>query len=173
MMCKKMAKIKNPDPENPHEFVDKCDTEDVHQLLTALLPIIKLDNGGKYMIGTLKHTIQIKSDRLFIRVGGGYATLEEYLKQNAPFECIKIAKVMRDKQCNYKDAVTFYLEKHKAAKNVMKEWLKGDDNNTALFDKTIQKMRDLQDEKNNQYKEEAAARRAAKAEGKPNNLELS
>ena len=40
MMAKKMAKIKNPDPENPHEFVDKCNIDDVHQLLTALLPII-------------------------------------------------------------------------------------------------------------------------------------
>lgn len=125
-----------------------------------MLPIIKLEGqDGKYMIGTQKQSIQIKSDRLFIRVGGGYATLEEYLKQNGPFECIKLAKVMRDQKCGYKDAVTFYLNKHKAAKNVMKEWLTSDDNNTELFDKTISRMRTCQDEKSATYAKEAAARR--------------
>ena len=30
-----------------------------------------------------------------IRVGGGYSKLEEYIKQNGPFECIKIYKLMK------------------------------------------------------------------------------
>jgi len=142
MIAQKMAMMKG-DETDPLAFIDKLNSEEVGKLLVALLPLLQLETGGKYMIGTAKHTVQIKSDRLFLRVGGGFANLEDYLKQNGPFECIKIAKIMRDKTCSYKAAVEVYLEKHKAAKNVIKEWLKGDDSNSELFSRTIQRMRDL------------------------------
>ena len=144
MIAQKMAMMKEEEMKNDKlAFIDKLNSEEVNKLLVALLPVLQLETGGKYMIGTAKHTVQIKSDRLFIRVGGGFATLEDYLKQNGPFECIKIAKVMRDKNCSYKDAVAVYLDKHKASKAVVKEWLKGDDSNSELFERTIQRMRDL------------------------------
>ena len=55
-------------------------TEDeIEQFLCSQLPIIKLAEG-KYMIGTEYKPILARSDRLLIRVGGGYATLEQYLK---------------------------------------------------------------------------------------------
>ena len=37
----------------------------------------------------------IKNNSVMIRVGGGFMTLEEYIKQNGPFECIKIYKLMK------------------------------------------------------------------------------
>jgi hypothetical protein len=90
------------------------------------------------MIGTECKVLQIKSDRLFIRVGGGFATLEDFIKQNGPFECIKIFKVQRDKGVNFIEAVKFYLEKHKTASNVIKEYMKNaDEDQLEFFTKTI------------------------------------
>jgi len=60
-------------------FLNHMSMDDVNMLLTSLLPVIKLE-AGKYMIGTEKKPILIKSNKLMLRVGGGYATLEEYLK---------------------------------------------------------------------------------------------
>ena len=91
----KLAKVA-PINEMYHKRDDYMNEEEINMPLTSLLPVLKLE-AGKYMIGTEKKPIQIKNDSLLIRVGGGYATLEEYLHQNGPFECIKIAKVMRDK----------------------------------------------------------------------------
>lgn len=96
MIAKKMTKAKKLGNDDPHAFLDHMNEEEINMLLTSLLPVLKLE-AGKYMIGTEKKPIQIKNDSLLIRVGGGYATLEEYLHQNGPFECIKLAKVMRDK----------------------------------------------------------------------------
>ena len=95
MIAQKMAMM-NGNEEDSLAFIDKLNNEEVGKMLVALLPILLLETGGKYMIGTAKQNVQIKSDRLFLRVGGGFANLEDYLKQNGPFECIKIAKIMRD-----------------------------------------------------------------------------
>ena len=112
--------------QDKYEFLDVMDQEQLNITLLSLLPIIKIEKE-KYMIGTECKKIQIKSDRLFIRVGGGYATLEEFIKQHGPFECIKIYKVMRDKKIDFPNAVKFYLEKHKTANNIIKDYMKNSD----------------------------------------------
>ena len=68
-------------------------------VLLALLPIIKLEvnpseDKCKYMIGTQSGMLLIKSNSIMVRVGGGFSTLEEHIKQIGPFECIKIYKLM-------------------------------------------------------------------------------
>ena len=90
-------------------YLDYMDLKELEAFVTAFLPVLKVDENNpkeekkdaKYLIGTEKKALQIKSTDILIRVGGGYATLEEYLKQNGPFECIKIAKHMRDKKCDF------------------------------------------------------------------------
>ena len=179
MIATTMAKAKRHGKEDPHAFLDYATEEDINLLLTSLLPVLRLE-AGKYMLGTEKKPIQIKNDSLLIRVGGGYATLEEYLRQNGPFECIKIAKVMRDKECDFKAAVEFYLNKHKADKKVVADWLKAGGENTELFEKTIAKMRENQDAKKAgfdaaQTKRQgaAAANRASGMTGGNQNLNAS
>ena len=53
------------------------------------------------MIGTEKKNVMLKSNGVMIRVGGGYATLDEYLHQNASFECIKISMIMNEKNFSF------------------------------------------------------------------------
>ena len=68
-----------------------------------------------------------------IRVGGGFATLEEHIRQVGPFECIKIYKTMKgNKERNeepktFKEAVEFYLHKHKAPDKIVKNFLSTED----------------------------------------------
>ena len=106
------------------------------------------------MFGTKKITAKIVNNQLVIRVGGGYATLEEYLKQNGPFECIKIAKHMRDKKCDFKTAVEFYLNKHKAPKKVVQDWLKSDTSHAEVFEKAIDKMMEAKEKRKNEFDHE-------------------
>ena len=75
------------------------------------------------MLGTEVKEIQIKTDRLFLRVGGGYVTLQEYIEQNGAFECIKIYKVMRDSNCSFKEAVKHFLEKNKGNPKVITQYM--------------------------------------------------
>ena len=64
-----------------------------------------------------------------LRVGGGFATLVDYIKQNGPFECIKIYKLMKGNPAknqapmNYTNAVEFYLKKHKTADKIIKKYM--------------------------------------------------
>ena len=100
--------------------------------LLALLPVIKLEDKPmkpdqcKYMIGTISGLLLIKSDKIMIRVGGGYATLEEHLRQVGPFECIKIHKLMSGDErtgtppCTFMDAVVYYLKRLKTADRIVK-----------------------------------------------------
>ena len=85
------------------------------------------------MIGTLAGVLMIKSNQIMIRVGGGFATLEEHIRQVGPFECIKIYKLMKgnpekkEPTRTYKEAVAFYLEKLKTVDRIVKQWMNTED----------------------------------------------
>ena len=76
-------------------------TEDLFKVLVGLLPVIKIEerpadkNKCRYMIGTKDTNIVIRASNIYVRVGGGYATIEDHIKQVGPFECIKIYKIMK------------------------------------------------------------------------------
>ena len=145
-LAKRIQKAKKLDTQDKLAYLDHMNAEEINQLLSSILPIIKLESG-KYMIGTEKKNIAIKSDRLLIRTGGGFTTLEDHIKQNGPFECIKISKVMRDKNCSFKLAVKFYLEKHKSIDKVISDFMKTDEANSEMFAKAIEKLREQQNQK--------------------------
>ena len=55
---------------------------------------------------------------------------------------------MRDTKCSYKEAVNFYLTKHKASKKVIQDWLKSDDQNSSMFEAAIRKLEKASDKRN-------------------------
>ena len=75
--------------------------EELHSVLMTLLPVANIDASAtqdrcKYMIGTLSNSLIIRSNKILVRVGGGFASLEEHAKQIGPFECIKIYKKVKE-----------------------------------------------------------------------------
>lgn len=82
--------------KNDLDYLDFMDEDEINEILVTHMPIVKLA-PGEYMFGTKRVKIQVKANGILINVGGGFATLSEYIKQNAPFECIKIAMVMKEK----------------------------------------------------------------------------
>ena len=52
---------------------------------------------------------------------------------------------MRDTPCNFKEAVNFYLTKHKATKKIIQDWLKTNDQNTEMFEAAIRKLEKAKD----------------------------
>ena len=61
---------------------------------------------------------------------------------------------MRDTPCNFKEAVNFYLTKHKATKKIIQDWLKTNDQNTEMFEAAIRKLEKAKDKRNEQYENE-------------------
>ena len=118
--------------------------------LVSMMPIIKMreENGRYYyMLGTEVKEIMIKTDRLFLRVGGGYVTLQEYIEQNGAFECIKIYKCMRDKKCPFKEAVKFFMEKNKGNRKLISQYMESNENSQVeLFETTIDLLKEKQNE---------------------------
>jgi len=74
-------------------FIDLLSKEQLEQCLRLLVPVIKLDTNS-YLIGTQKRQLLMKNTNLLIRVGGGFMELNEYLRQEAKFECLKISMTM-------------------------------------------------------------------------------
>ena len=64
-----------------------------------------------------------------VRVGGGYMTLQEHIRQVGPFECIKIYKHMKEEEAKttkrvdkgklFRKAVIHFLEEHKTSKRMI------------------------------------------------------
>jgi hypothetical protein len=58
---------------------------EIQVTLLALLPIVRLEEKPandkcKYMIGTLPGMMLVRANQIMIRVGGGFSTLEAYIK---------------------------------------------------------------------------------------------
>ena len=88
----------------------------------------------------------IKSNNIMVRVGGGFATIEDHIKQAGPFECIKIYKIMKGtpqtEPMHFKDAVVYYLKKNKASDKIIKGWVATEDGEHAdLFEAAIIEMK--------------------------------
>jgi len=73
----------------------------------------------------------IKANQIMLRVGGGYATFEDYIKQVGPFECIKIYKLMKNDGIGFKDAVVFFLRKLKTLVSIIKNYEEVSDEDQA------------------------------------------
>ena len=98
-----------------------------------------------------------------IRVGGGYSKLEEYIKQNGPFECIKIYKMMKGDEIKriegmtFKEAVYFYMKKLKAPDKILKQYMaSSDQEQLGLFENAIEYLKMKQEEKNQKFSAEQA-----------------
>ena len=66
-----------------YEFLYVMNEMELQLTLVSMMPILKFkeeNNRHYYMLGTEVKEIQIKTDRLFLRVGGGYVTLQEYIE---------------------------------------------------------------------------------------------
>jgi len=131
-----------------------------------MLPVIKIELGNpvdkcKYQIGTQAGVLLIKTNQIMIRVGGGFATLEAYIKQNGPFECIKIYKLMKGDAARgttpmtFKEAVVFYMTKLKAADKLIKSYMSSEDEEQlSLFENAIEWLKAKQEEQGKRFAEE-------------------
>ena len=77
--------------------------EELSKVLLTMLPVNKIDPNPtedrcKYQIGTQAFGLIIRANKIMVRVGGGFATLEEHIKQIGPFECIKIYKHIKTEE---------------------------------------------------------------------------
>ena len=110
------------------------------------------------MIGTQKAVLMVRNTSVMIRVGGGFETLEGYIRQNGPFECIKIYKMMRGDEAHhehamtFKDAVAKSLQKLRTPEKIISNWLATpEDEQIELFSNAIQYLKAKSDEKNKQW----------------------
>ena len=141
-----------------YEFLRIMDEQELNAVLLALLPVIKLEEKPpadkcKYMIGTQSTVLMIKTNKIMVRVGGGFATIEEHIRQVGPFECIKIYKLMKgnpdknEEPMTFKEAVVFYLNKHKTTDRIIKQYMNTDDDEQmGLFAAAIEYLKQRQEE---------------------------
>ena len=102
-----IAEEKNQKPKNAtielKDCLDIMTEEELHAIMLTYLPLINIDDNPtkercKFMVGTLAQTLLIKANKIMVRVGGGFSTLQEHIRQVGPFECIKIYKHMKSEQ---------------------------------------------------------------------------
>ena len=97
--------------------------------------------------------MMIKANKIMVRVGGGYATIEDHIRQVGPFECIKVYKIMKgnpeknQEPMTFKNAVATFLTKHGAADKIMKTYMQTeDDEQMGLFGGAIDLLKGKQEE---------------------------
>ena len=91
-----------------------------------------------------------------VRVGGGFATLEEHIKQIGPFECIKIYKHIKTEEAKgissktakemFEDAVVFFMKRLKASQESIEKYVTNSKSDTMeLFGAIIDMLQARRD----------------------------
>ena len=108
--------------------------DELHTVMLTYLPLVNIDENPTkercmFMVGTLKENLLLKANKIMVRVGGGYMTLQEHIRQVGPFECIKIYKHMKSEEAKstestdkiklFRQAVIHFLNKHKTSKRMI------------------------------------------------------
>ena len=128
-----------------YAFIASMKVPQLEALMVGLIPVVKLDTG-KYLIGTEVKSMQIKNDSLLVRVGGGYCTLEEHIAKVARYECLKINQVMRKQNLDFKNAVCYFLDKHKVNVKVKNGFLKSENATVEAFNTTMKVLEKRQEQ---------------------------
>ena len=89
--------------------------------MRLLVPVIKLDTNT-YIVGTQKRQLVMKNTNLLMRVGGGFMDLNEYLRQEAKFECLKISMAMGKQQQSYQEVLVDILKERNASEKVINQF---------------------------------------------------
>ena len=58
---------------------------------------------------------------------------------------------MRDRKLTFKEAIGFYLNKHKAADKIVKDYMKSAATNEEIFEKTVDRLFEAQKKKNAEF----------------------
>lgn len=73
-------------------------------LESSPVPIIKLTSDGEYLYGTKKVFAKVFDNSLYIRVGGGFMSIQDFLDKNTDIEIIRINKAIeREAVDKYED----------------------------------------------------------------------
>ena len=116
------------------DCIDIMSEDELHTVMLTYLPLVNIDENPTkercmFMVGTLKENLLLKANKIMVRVGGGYMTLQEHIRQVGPFECIKIYKHMKSEEAKstetidkiklFRQAVIHFLNKHKTSKRMI------------------------------------------------------
>lgn len=70
------------------------------------------ESEGVYQFGTKRIAVRVDKDRINIRVGGGYLSIDEFLDQYTPVELEKLERANPMKRFSEKVAVQKTILKH-------------------------------------------------------------
>ena len=60
---------------------------------TKLTKLFIRERDGVYQFGTKRVYVKTENDKVYVRVGGGFLTLDEFLRINVPIELEKMARM--------------------------------------------------------------------------------
>ena len=73
------------------------DKEALERLLFALLPMVKLNEQGKHLIGTQVKVLSVKEDGQVVLEGDtGETDLATWIEENGAHECVEFTKLLQE-----------------------------------------------------------------------------
>ena len=102
-------KKSRPQEAEVQEEMEVIEQKDIDFLMAEYLessavPIIKLSSDGEYLYGTKKIFAKVFDNALYIRVGGGFMSIQDFLDKNNDIEIVRINKAMeREAVDKYED----------------------------------------------------------------------
>ena len=81
---------------------------EIEQIFIGLIPVGRVDST-KYIFGTETKILQLRDNGLFMRTGGGFIKVVDFIRKAAREQCLKLKSTMKKKNLTYKKAVAHFV----------------------------------------------------------------
>ena len=86
------------------------------------MPVLRISDS-KFLFGTVAKSVQIRSDKLYVQVGGGFVPLEEHWRATAVSEILKLNKLVQQTRLSPSKVIKGVAESMTAQKTVVNDFM--------------------------------------------------
>ena len=78
---------------NGPNVIQRKNADSLEHCIKGLMPIVRISDN-KFLFGSTVRTVQVRSDKLLVSVGGGSIPLQDHWRATAVSETIKLNKLI-------------------------------------------------------------------------------
>ena len=96
------------------DFLEHC--------IKGLMPIVRISDS-KFLFGSTVRTVQIRSEKIHVQVGGGAIPLADHWRSSAVSETIKLNKLVVQQRTSVSKVIRAILEKQTVSAAVVQDFI--------------------------------------------------
>lgn len=99
--------VEDNEVKESHRWATNLLSSEIESVFIGLIPVGRVD-ASKYLVGTETKVLSLRENGLFMRTGGGFIKMSEFIRGHAREQCLKLRSTMKKKNLSYQKATVSF-----------------------------------------------------------------